>query len=370
VGNRTVYQLVPSAASIADLLYPFLSCEAPKRALCWMRVKHLGVKSTMAKTSATKWVRSTITKKEVEKARADGLISTQDSIQFPSTERIPKPPSGYRVMFLAFLLRGLSLPAHEFLRGLLFVYGVQLHQLTPNSLLHIACFVTLCESFLGIEPHFLLWRSIFRLRPNVSLARKPELGGAVVSVRPEAQYFEFSMAASVQGWRTKWFYIKDRKSSSEDEFGLPPFDASEEVKKLASWDTLPSDTETQEILPLLSHIKALKGGQGDALSGMQLMAFLIQRRVQPLQHRLTRLWSYSGLEDPTRISEDLMSKEEVNKRVRSLTKLTKEHAVADLTADFFDSVHPLPEVCIFSFTYCRTLLGSICFSFFFTFAFY
>jgi hypothetical protein len=156
----------------------------------------------------------------VEKATADGLIAIEDSIKFPSTERIPKPLSGYRVMFLAFLLRGFSLPAHEFLRGLLFVYGVQLHQLTPNSLLHIACFVTLCESFLGIEPHFLLWWSIFRLRPNVSLARKPELGRAVVSVRPEMQYFEFSMAASVQGWRTKWFYIKDRKSSPEDEFGL------------------------------------------------------------------------------------------------------------------------------------------------------
>jgi hypothetical protein len=94
--------------------------------------------------------------KEVEKARMDSLISAQDSIKFPSTERIPQPPSGYQVIFLAFLLRGLSLPAHEFLRGLLFVYGVQLHQLTPNSLLHIACFMTLCESFLGIEPHFLL----------------------------------------------------------------------------------------------------------------------------------------------------------------------------------------------------------------------
>jgi hypothetical protein len=106
-------------------------------------------------------------------------------------------------MFLSFLLRGLSFPAHEFLRGLLYVYGVQLHQLTPNSILHIACFMTLCESFLGIEPHFLLWRSIFRLRPSVSLVNKPELGGAVVSVRPEAQYLEFSMSASVRGWRTK-----------------------------------------------------------------------------------------------------------------------------------------------------------------------
>jgi hypothetical protein len=109
------------------------------------------------------------------------------------------------------------------------------------------------------------------------LARKPELGGAVISVHPEVQYFEFSMATSVQGWRTKWFYIKDRKSSPEDEYGLPPFDASQEVKKLTSWDTLPSDAEAQEILPLLSRIKALKGGQGGALSGMQLMAFFIQR---------------------------------------------------------------------------------------------
>jgi hypothetical protein len=168
-----------------------------------MRAKHLATKNAMAKSSsATNCVCSAITKKEVEKARADGFIAAQDSIKFPSTERIPEPPSGYRVMFLAFLLHGFSLPAHEFLRGLLFVYGVQLHQLTPNSLLHIACFATLCESFLGIEPHFLLWRSIFQLRPNVALARKPELGGAVVSVRSEVQYFEFSMAASVQGWRT------------------------------------------------------------------------------------------------------------------------------------------------------------------------
>jgi hypothetical protein len=176
-------------------------------------------------------------------------------------------------------------------------------------------------------------------------------------VRPEAQYFEFSMAASVQGWRTKWFYIKDRKSSPEDNYGLPPFDASQEVKKLASWDMLPSDAEVEQILPLLSRIKAIKalqGGQGGALSGIQLMAFFVQRRVQPLQHRLTKLWTYSGLEDPTRISKDLIEKKDVDKRVRSLTK---EHAVADLTADFFDSVHPLPEVCIPASTFRQTLLG-------------
>jgi hypothetical protein len=166
---------------------------------------------------------------------------------------------------------------------------------------------------LGIEPHFLLWRSIFRLRPNVALARKPELGGAVVSVRPEVLYLEFSFAASIQGWRTKWFYIQDHKASPEDQYGLAPFDASKEMKKLASWDALSSDVEIAQVLPFLSRIQALKEGKGGALSGIQLMAFFVQRPVQPLQHRLTKLWSYSGLEDPTRVSEDLIAKQDVDK---------------------------------------------------------
>jgi hypothetical protein len=134
-----------------------------------MRMKHLAEKNKMVKAktanAAMSWVPSVFMQKDLDKAKADGLISDGDLVIFPSTERIPKPKSGFRVMFLAFLLRGLSLPAHEFLCGLLYVYGVQLHQLTPNSILHIACFITLCESFLGIEPHFLLWRSLFRLRP-------------------------------------------------------------------------------------------------------------------------------------------------------------------------------------------------------------
>jgi hypothetical protein len=146
-----------------------------------MRVKHLAQKNKMTKgktgNASTSWVPSEFKQKDLEKAQADGLISSDDQVIFPSTDRIPKPPSGFRVMFFDFLLRGLSLPAHEFLRGLLFVYGVQLHQLTPNSILHIAYFITLCESFLGIEPYFLLWKYLFRLHPSVSLTKRPELAG-------------------------------------------------------------------------------------------------------------------------------------------------------------------------------------------------
>jgi hypothetical protein len=244
-----------------------------------MRVKTLAQRNKMGKknitNASTSWVPSEFKQTDLTKAQADGLIADSDEVIFPSTERIPKPPSGFRVIFLAFLLRGLSFPAHEFLRGLLFVYGVQLHQFTPNSILHIACFITLRESFLGIEPHFLLWKYLFRLRPSVALSKKPELGGVVISVRAESQYLEFSMAASVQGWRKKWFYIKDQKISSSDQYGIAPFDAAKDLKKLVSWDSPPMEVEMEDIKPLLARIQALKSGSGGALSGTQLMAFFL-----------------------------------------------------------------------------------------------
>jgi hypothetical protein len=172
-----------------------------------MRVKRLAHKNQMGKkkitNSSTRWVPSEFLQTNLTRAQTDGLIADGDQVIFPS----------YQVIFYAILLRGLSFPGHEFLCGLLFLYGVQLHQLTPNSILHIACFITLCETFLGIEPHWILWKFLFRLRPSVALLTKPELGGAVISVRSEVHYLEFTMAASVQGWKKKnGFTSKTRKS--------------------------------------------------------------------------------------------------------------------------------------------------------------
>jgi hypothetical protein len=242
------------------------------------------------------------------------------------------------------------------------VYGVQLHQLTPHSILHIACFITLCVSFLGIEPHFLLWKYLFWLRPSVALSKRPELGRAVVSVLAESQYLEFSMAASVQGWRKKWFYIKDKKVSSSDQYGIAPFDAAKNLKKLASWDSPPMKAEMEDIKPLLARIQVLKSESGDALLGTQLMVFFLQRRVQPLQHRISKLWSFSCLGDSSRVSDDLMEKKDLDKRVRALTTLTKEDEIPALTAGYFDFKHHLPAVYALS-SFIRLLLPYHCFSY-------
>jgi hypothetical protein len=75
------------------------------------------------------------------------------------------------------------------------------------------------------------------------------------------------------------------------------------------------------------------------------MAFFLQRRIQPLQARISRLWLYIGSDDLSRVFKQDPEKKDVEKLVWSLTTLTKQKEIPTLTANFFDSGHPLPKVC-------------------------
>jgi hypothetical protein len=121
------------------------------------------------------------------------------------------------------------------------------------------------------------------------------------------------MASSVQGWRKKWFYIKDEKTAASDQFGIAPSDANKSLMKLTSWDSPPIEAEIEDIKPLLSRIQSLKSTTGGGLSRTQLMAFFLQRRIQPLQACISQLWSYSGSEDPSRVSKQDPEKKDLNK---------------------------------------------------------
>ncbi|KAK1647346.1 hypothetical protein QYE76_065151 [Lolium multiflorum] len=74
------------------------------------------------------WERSKISNQDLNLMKKLGLMKKDDAIRFPSEESYPNPPMEYRVSFVDHLIRGLSAPIHDFLRGLLFVYGIKLHQ--------------------------------------------------------------------------------------------------------------------------------------------------------------------------------------------------------------------------------------------------
>jgi hypothetical protein len=47
---------------------------------------------------------------------------------------------------------GFGVPASPFMWALLHYYKVELHHLTPNSILQAAIFAVVCEGYLGMEP--------------------------------------------------------------------------------------------------------------------------------------------------------------------------------------------------------------------------
>jgi hypothetical protein len=41
------------------------------------------------------------------------------------------------------------------------------------------------------------------------------VGGVCISIRPDVDYFDVNFADSVQGWRRKWLYIKEKSSHAQ-----------------------------------------------------------------------------------------------------------------------------------------------------------
>jgi hypothetical protein len=112
-------------------------------------------------------------------------------------------------MFARFAERGLALPASNFFKGLMEYYGVEYLNLNPNGIFHTAVFVHFCEVFLGIKPHWILFRKFFRVKPQPSASNPRVVGGAGIQMREDAaeNYLLYKLIDSNQDWKAKWFHI-------------------------------------------------------------------------------------------------------------------------------------------------------------------
>jgi hypothetical protein len=70
--------------------------------------------------------------------------------------------------FGRFVERGLALPASNFFKRLLEYYSIEYLNLNPSGIFHVSVFVHFCEVFLGIQPHWVLFRKFFRVKPQPS----------------------------------------------------------------------------------------------------------------------------------------------------------------------------------------------------------
>jgi hypothetical protein len=112
------------------------------------------------------WPFSTVMVDDQEALVAEGLLhplsgDSQPEWMAPPRRAASSPPPGYVVSFVSFHERGFGVPASQFMRAILHVYRVELHNLSPNSISQAAIFAAVCEGYLGIDPQWDLWTHLF-----------------------------------------------------------------------------------------------------------------------------------------------------------------------------------------------------------------
>ena len=137
----------------------------------------------MARSGANeKWEASIVNYGDILKLKEAGYLLGDIAHRTPKEGQIiPAPKLGERVVFLPHFLRGLGFPLHPFVRGLMFFYMLDFHDLAPNSLLHISTFIVFCEALLRVQPHFGLWLKVFNVKPKVVGGEHADCGGAMIS---------------------------------------------------------------------------------------------------------------------------------------------------------------------------------------------
>jgi hypothetical protein len=98
--------------------------------------------------------------------------------------------------------------ASNFFKGLMGYYDIEYLNLNPNGIFHSAVFVHFCEAFLGIKPHWILFRKFFRVKLQPSASNPLVVGGAGIQMREDAakKYLSYKLIDSNQDWQAMWFY--------------------------------------------------------------------------------------------------------------------------------------------------------------------
>jgi hypothetical protein len=156
-----------------------------------------------AQAAAGEWSISKCSRYNLANLVLGGLLQERDLINWRLPFRDPFPMESIDeiVSFYSFFERGFALPTCSFFRGLLYFYGIELQHLNPNSICHISIFIHFCEAFLGIEPHWALFRYLFRVKPQPISKNPSAIGGAGIQLRQHAseKYISYKFPSNIPG---------------------------------------------------------------------------------------------------------------------------------------------------------------------------
>ena len=173
-------------------------------------------------------------------------------------------------------MRGLGLPASGFFRSFLEFHGLQPQHLTPNTVVLLAAFATLCEGFLGVLPTIELWGEFFQSKLGTHVAGVPAQCGAFITMRRstvENPFPTIPLIKSVKMWQRSYFYVKN-VTPDGDWVNLPPYEAGAPVGRLPSWSHRVK-TLTPAGAAVVARLRVLTRSEG--LTGADLLAAFVAR---------------------------------------------------------------------------------------------
>jgi hypothetical protein len=172
-----------------------------------------------------------------------------------------------------------EIPMFARFKGLMGYYSIEYLNLNPNGIFHTAVFVYFCEAFLGMKPHWILFRKLFRVKRQPSASNPRVVGGAGIQIREDAaeQYLSYKLIDSNQDWKAKLFYVTNHHP------GLPK-PSGKQPKHRPWWNTEPTMHEGIQLPELLAQIKVLREA---GLRADHVAFSFMKRRVQPLMARDT-----------------------------------------------------------------------------------
>ena len=111
---------------------------------------------------------SSVTEEDIKKLREARYMTAEIPHWLPAQGQvIPTHEPNESVVFISHFLGGLGFSLDPFVRGLMFYYGLDFHDLAPDSILHISSFIVVCEAFHRITPHFSLRLKTSNVKPNM-----------------------------------------------------------------------------------------------------------------------------------------------------------------------------------------------------------
>ena len=94
-----------------------------------------------------KWMVSSVKEEDITELRAAGYLAKEIAHRLSAEGQVvPTLKPNERVVFISHFFRGLGFPLHPFVCGLIYYYGIDFHDLSPNFVLNISAFIVVCEA--------------------------------------------------------------------------------------------------------------------------------------------------------------------------------------------------------------------------------